>query len=486
MTSLGIFAPLWIVVGGSLLCLILGTVPGFSKPSENRLPAALTVLAAIIALALGETVEGSFLGGTSVNDGLARIMDLLYLGIGAVVILASDRQLEQEGVREYEYFPLVLAAIFGLMVMTHGIDLITILIGLEIHSLSVYVLTASSRSRLGSGEGALKYFLLGAFASAFLIYGVALTYVATGSLHLTAIQTQLAAQGVSPLLAVAGALFVIGLAFKVSLVPFHWWTPDAYQGAPAPVTAFMSTATKAATFALLLRLLATSLGPVPGVAAALVLLGGLTIIVGNLLALPQLGIKRMLAYSSVAHAGYIAVALVGGAEAVQPILFYIAAYAATGLAGFVLVGLLQGGSDEDLGREQLRGLAQRHPAGAAGLLIVMLSLAGIPPTAGFAAKLGVFRVLVGADEIALAVLVVLTSAIAAYYYLGVIVQMYMVDPVEESTARLARNPGSRMAAAVAVLAVLALGLWPSVLTGPAGEGAVQAQGGAEAVELSVK
>ncbi len=466
MSSIGLFAPLWVIALGSIISLVLGTFPGFAKPSRARMLAALTLLAAIAAVALGRSVDGVFLGGTSVNDTLARVMDLLYLAIGAVVVLASDRLLEREGVREYEYFPLLLASIFGLMVMTHSVELITILLGLEIHSLSVYVLAGSSRSRLGSGEGALKYFLLGAFASAFLIYGVALTYVAAGTLRLPEIQASVSANGVTPLMAAAGSLLVIGLAFKVSLVPFHWWTPDAYQGAPAPITAFMSTATKAAAFALLLRLIGALLGPDLGGSTALVLLGGLTIIVGNLLALPQLGVKRMLAYSSVAHAGYIAVALVGGALAVEPVLFYIAAYAATGLAGFVLVGLLQREGAADLPREELRGLAQRHPAASAGLLIVMLSLAGIPPTAGFAAKLGIFRVLVSVDAIGLAVLVVATSAMAAYYYLGIIVEMYMSDPVESSTASLARCWGSRMAAAVSVLGILLLGLWPSVLTGP--------------------
>lgn len=460
-------APLWIIAGGSLAALLLGTVPGFKKPIENRVLAVITLLVAILAFAMSGATDGSLLGGTVVNDGLSRVMDLLYLAIGAVVVLASDRTLERDGVNEYEYFPLVLVSILGLMVMTHGVELITILLGLEIHSLSVYVLVASSHKRLGSGEGALKYFLLGAFASAFLIYGVALIYVATGSLRLPEIQVFVATHGVNPMITAAGAMLVVGLAFKVSLVPFHWWTPDAYQGAPAPITAFMSTATKAAAFALLLRLFNTALSVELFASSAVVLLGGLTIIVGNLFALPQMGLKRMLAYSSIAHAGYIAVALVGGAAAVGPVIFYIAAYAVTGLAGFILVGLLQREGAEDLERTELRGLARRHPATALGLLIVMLSLAGVPPTAGFAAKFGVFRVLVSADAIGLAVLVVATSAMAAYYYLSVIVEMYMAEPAEAAaTAELAPHSGGRMAAALAVIVILVLGLVPTLLMGP--------------------
>lgn len=466
MGALNALAPLWVVFGGSLATLLLGTVKGFKSPAENRILAAMTLLAAIVAV-LGSGAVGSdlLLGGTVVNDALARIMDVLYLGIGALVVLASDAQLQREGVEEYEYFPLVLVAVAGVMVMTHGVELITILLGLEIHSLAVYVLTGSSRKRVASGEGALKYFLLGAFASAFLVYGAALTYVATGSFYLSGIEAHVAAHGFSPLLAAAGTFLVVGLGFKVALVPFHWWTPDAYQGAPAPIAAFMSTATKAAGFALLIRLFDSVLGADIAAGHLFVLLGGFTIIVGNLFALPQMGIKRMLAYSSVAHAGYIAVAFVGGSAAVGPVLFYLVAYALTGIAGFLLVGVLQREGAVDLDRRELRGLARRHPLLAFALLVVMLSLAGVPPTAGFAAKFGIFRVLVSSDAVGLAILVVATSAMAAYYYLQVIVEMYMAESVEADDVAL--HVGGRLAVLLAVAAIIILGVAPGLLMAPA-------------------
>jgi NADH-quinone oxidoreductase subunit N len=342
-------------------------------------------------------------------------------------------------------------------------------IAIEVMSLSTYALAAWMRRGRKPAEAAFKYFLLGAFSSALLLYGAALVYGATGTTLFSAIP-----RGSGSLLAVGLGLVGAGLAFKIAAVPFHLWTPDVYEGAPTPVTAFMAAGVKTAAFAVLARLLVAVWGGSQANAVqfgnVVTVLALLTMIFGNLLALPQRSVKRMLAYSSIAHAGYLLVGVVsagavGAREgAISSVLFYLAAYTATVIGAFAVVGALERRSAPgeepadtwDLSR--LAGLGKRYPALAFAMAVFMLSLAGIPPSAGFIAKLLVFKAAIGAQAYGLAIVGVLTSALGAYYYLRVVVYMYMRAPEGAEEATL--SPVLNVALAASVIAIVVLGVGP--------------------------
>lgn len=385
---------------------------------------------------------------------------VLLATLGTVLI--SIPYLEREEMLWPEYFPLVLFAAAGMLWLVGADDMMVLFLGLEVMSVAVYVLAGFARGNRFSGEAALKYFLIGAFASAFLLYGIALTYGATGTTSLTAAGAALG-RGALPLMATLGlALFLIGFGFKVAAVPFHMWTPDVYDGAPTPVTGFMATGVKVAAFAGLARVLFVSFGASTEVWTPI--LSGLAIasmIVGNLVALSQRSIKRMLAYSSIAHAGYLLAALVPGtSNGAAATLTYLLAYALTSLAAFGLLTALGTDGERDVTLDSLAGLAGKRPWVAVGLAICMLSLLGFPGTLGFIGKWQILLALLGREHYVVAVVLVLTSILSAGYYLPVIMSSYM-RPATAETKEFPLPAVAAWTVAVACVVIVVLGVWPT-------------------------
>jgi NADH-quinone oxidoreductase subunit N len=407
----------------------------FFKENEPRGFLAFISLIGL-ALAAGEAValwgaQESAFNDTVVLDQFALFFTLIFLVVAALTILASIHYVRLAGIHEGEYYALVLFATVGMILMAAANDLLVFFLGLETMSVAVYVLSGMWRSNARSSEAAMKYFLMGAFATGFLLYGIALIYGATGSTNLNAIADFLVEQpGAWPLYLVGGGfLLLIGFAFKVGAVPFHFWVPDVYDGAPTPVTGFMSVAVKAAAFAAWARILAHKLSPLDSDwAVPLWVVTIATMTLGNLLAIGQSSVKRMLAYSSIAHAGYLLIAIVVGEEwGGMPLLFYAAAYALMTFGAFAVLGCM---AESDNPRETYRdmaGLGFKRPFLGLAMTVFMLSLAGFPPLAGFVGKFYVFRSAVLAGDLGLAVIGVLNSLLSVVYYLRVIVAMYMEE-----------------------------------------------------------
>ncbi|MGA7421499.1 MAG: NADH-quinone oxidoreductase subunit N [Candidatus Sulfotelmatobacter sp.] len=363
-------------------------------------------------------------------DGFSVFFHVLVIAIAALVILSSYEYLAVQRIRAGEYYALILFGALGMALMSSAIELVLIFIALEISSISSYVLAGFRRHEAASAEASLKYFLLGSFATAFFLYGVALMFGATGSTNIDQISSTLRA-GPIPLLAfVAVAFMFVGLGFKVAAAPFHIWTPDVYEGAPAPVVGFMSTAPKAAAFAVLLRVVFVI--DVQGLVWVIWLAAALSMTLGNLGALVQDNVKRLLAYSSIAHAGYLLVAFAAAPVlGISAAMFYTAAYAATNLGAFAVVSHFANAGERYVTLEDYEGLGRSSPLLAATLTIFLLSLIGIPMTGGFFAKFYVFSAAVKANLIWLTIIGVLNSGVGAYYYLRIIVMMYMRESRKE-------------------------------------------------------
>jgi NADH-quinone oxidoreductase subunit N len=391
-------------------------------------------------------------------DAFSVFFHFLVTTVTAVVILTSYEYMEVQQIRAGEYYGLILFGAVGMCLMSSAVELVLIFIALEISSISTYILAGFRRRAAISSEASLKYFLLGSFATAFFLYGVALMFGATGSTSISAISQALRSGQIS-LLAYAGiALMFVGLGFKVAAAPFHIWTPDVYEGAPSPVVGFMSTAPKAAVFAVLLRIMFEANAPgrlwlIWGTAA-------LSMTLGNVGALVQDNVKRLLAYSSIAHAGYLLVAFAalpsGGIPAA---MFYTASYAAMNVGAFAVVSHFASAGERYVTLEDYSGLGRRSPLLAATLTIFLLSLIGIPITGGFFAKFYVFSAALQANLVGLVIIGVLNSAIGAYYYLRVIVVMYMREPREEALVPAAPI-GLRAALTLTVFATIYLGILP--------------------------
>lgn len=402
--------------------------------------------------------------GMSMADGLGLFAAAAVLIAAGLAILLALERTDDFTKRPGPYYALILLATAGMIAMAKGNDFLIIFLGLEIFSLALYILTGFNRRAPRSAEASLKYFLLGAFASGFFLYGMALIYGATGSTNLTQIQAGTAVMSstlpFAPLLPIGVGLLLVGYGFKVALVPFHQWTPDVYQGAPTSVTAFMSVATKTAAFASLIRVLASLTTFDRPWLIALAVLAVLTMTVGNLAALRQTSLKRMLAYSSIAHAGYVLVGLAAGTQqGAQAALYYLLVYTFMNLGAFTVVLAVQRRDENDVTTERIAGLSSRHPGLAVLMAVFMFALIGIPPLAGFFGKLYVFGAAVQAGMTWLAIIAMLNSAIAAYYYLRITVSMFMADP-RPSGADMPR-PGWPIWATlvIAAVATLALGVW---------------------------
>ncbi len=422
--------------------------------------AIVGLLAALVGVAIGSGSPGLAFNNQISNDAFAIFFRLLFILIGILVVFASLQYLERDAMQHGEYYALVLLSIVGQCLMAASVELVMIFIGLEISSIATYVLAGFRRGDAKSSEAALKYFLLGSFATAFLLYGIALIFGATGTTYLSGIRSALEKGPVGPLAAVAAALMFVGFGFKVASAPFHIWTPDVYEGAPTPVTAFMSAGPKAAAFAVFLRVFLTALQPAEGWFWLLWISAALSMFLGNLAALVQTNIKRMLAYSSIAHAGYMMVAFAARSDlGVAAVLFYLAAYCAMNVGAFAVVSHFGSEGERHTTIEDYAGLGHRHPALAAVLTIFLLSLIGIPLTGGFFGKFYIFRAALHSNLIWLTILGVLNSAIAAYYYLRIIVVMYMREP--ETEAPVERVPASVTAVlALTAVATFYLGIFP--------------------------
>jgi NADH-quinone oxidoreductase subunit N len=396
-------------------------------------------------------------------DSFSVFFHYLVIAIAAVVILSSFEYMAVQRIRAGEYYALILFGTVGIALMTSAVELVLIFIALEISSISTYILTGFRRQEASSAESSLKYFLLGSFATAFFLYGVALMFGATGSTNIDLIRKSLQAGPVEVLVYVAMALMFVGLGFKVAAAPFHIWTPDVYEGAPAPVTGFMSTAPKAAAFAVLLRVVYAI--NAPGRFWLIWVAAAFSMTLGNVGALVQTNVKRMLAYSSIAHAGYILVACAmitseASASGISAVMFYTAAYAAMNVGAFAVVSHFGNAGERYITLEDYEGLGRTSPLLAATLTIFLLSLIGIPMTGGFFAKFYVFSAAVKADLIWLTIIGVVNSAVGAYYYLRIIVMMYMREP--RKAVPVTPIPFSLgMALAASILATLYLGILPN-------------------------
>lgn len=405
--------------------------------------------------------------GSVVLDNFATFFKMIFLISAGLAILIADQYMEREGCNHGELYPLILFTVVGMMLMASGTDLMTIFLGLEVMSVSLYVLAGFNRTNNKSNEAGLKYFLLGAFSTGFLLYGMALTYGATGTTRVAKIAVAVGQMGLpsANIMLVAGMLLMLtGFAFKVAAAPFHMWTPDVYEGAPTPMTAFMSAGPKAAGFAAALRIFLVAL-PTLQVEWSQVLwvLAVLTMTVGNITALRQDNIKRMLAYSSIAHAGYALVGFTAGnGTGTAGILFYMLSYAFMNIGAFAIIILIGKKGEANGNVQDFAGFGVKHPVLAVAMSIFLFSLAGMPPTAGFIGKFYLFSGAVQKGYIWLAVIGVLNSAASVYYYLRVMVYMYMKDSTEEFDWMQVTAPMA-LCVAISVCGTLIPGIVPSII-----------------------
>ena len=466
--DLGPILPEMILAGTAIVVLLGGAmIRGVTPFAWVLLSLAGVVGAAVAAVWLWDWDGGlTVLVGGVATDRFGVVIRLILLAVAAIGLLLGHHYFERSGEQRREYAPLLLLATTGMMLFSISADLIVAFLALEILSLALYVMTGLSR-RLGSVEGAMKYFLLGAFSSAFFLFGIAMAYGATGSTQLDAISGALAGRTGSTALAVTAiGLLAVGFGFKVSAVPFHMWTPDVYQGAPTAVTAFMSAGTKVAAFAAFIRVFNIAFQPLAWDWEPIVwILAALSMIAGSVLAIAQTDIKRMLAYSSISHAGFVLTGLTAAGETgISAALFYLVAYSVTVIGAFGVVMLVSSRGEQRTTLSSYAGLARRNPLAAGLLSLFLLSLAGIPPTVGFVAKVAVFRAAVGAGYWPLVLIGVLASVVAAFFYLRVIVLMFMHEP-QGAEAEQDETLLPRIVVAVPAALVLVLGVFPGLIVG---------------------
>ncbi len=454
-----------LTVWGLIVMFVESLLPARSSRKGLGLFAAIGALVAIAATVCQAQPEfaGFGFGHMLRVDHFSIFFHLIVLLVALACILMSLDYLPFQKIDHGEYYALILFGSVGMCLMSSAVELVLIFIALEISSISSYILAGFRRRSAASAESSLKYFLLGSFATAFFLYGVALLYGATGSTNVFDIAAVLGAGHIGPLAYFAVALIFTGLGFKVACAPFHIWAPDVYEGAPSPVVAFMSTAPKAATFAVLIRVVIETASPnwfwIIWIAAAL------SMCVGNLGAIRQTNVKRMLAYSSIAHAGYLMVAFASASNrelGISAAMFYSAAYAAMNVGAFAVITQMAGREERYSLVDDYSGLGKRSPLLAAALTFFLLSLIGIPITGGFFAKFYVFSAALRANLIWLTIIGVANSGVGSYYYLRLIVRMYMFEPRTEEPAPKVRF-GVGMAIAICLIATLWLGVLPNVI-----------------------
>lgn len=428
----------------------------------------LAIFSIVGVAAVAYTLAGSSgitFGGMFISDGYSTFFKIIFLVNVILTVLISMKYIVIEKVNFGEYYSLILFSTVGMMIMASAGDLIVLYLGLELMALSTYVLAGFIRHNIRSNEAALKYFLLGAFSSAFLLYGISIIYGLTGTTDIKAISLFIGEKGLAgnPSLLLSVMFFTVAFGFKIAAAPFHMWAPDVYEGAPTSVTAFMSVGPKAAGFAVLGRVFMVAFASITvDWAAILIPISILTMGVGNIVALSQTNIKRMLAYSSIAHAGYALLGIIAANnEGIASMMNYLMIYAFMNIGAFAVIIMLrsEGFKGEDI--NDYEGLAKTHPLSAALMLIFMFSLTGIPPTAGFIGKFYIFMSAINAGYTWLVIVAVIFSAISAYFYLRIVMYMYMKEP--KATVSLSTSPATGIALAVTVIAVLVIGVYPSVL-----------------------
>ena len=430
-----------------------------------QLSQASLAVAVLLVLATFPDARVTTFGGAFVADLMGTVLKTFLLTVSGFGFFYFRVHLEPRGSMRGEYFVLGLFAVLGMMVLVSAGSFLTLYLGLELLSLSLYAMVALDRDSRSGCEAAMKYFVLGALASGMLLYGISMIYGSTGSLDLAGIAESLAAPGTMRLTMVLGLVFVVvGVAFKLGAVPFHMWVPDVYEGAATPVTLFIATAPKIAAFGMLMRALVDGLGAlVDDWSQMLVVLAVLSMAAGNVIAIAQTNIKRMLAYSAIAHVGFVFVGLASGTSAgYAASMFYVLTYALMALGGFAMVIWLGRAGDLEADRlDDFRGVNERNPWFAFMMLILMLSMAGVPPFVGFWAKWSVLREVVAAEMTWLAVVAVLLSVIGLFYYLRVVRLMYFESPRDAAPVRAMTD--MKVVVSVNALAILALGVYPGAL-----------------------
>jgi NADH-quinone oxidoreductase subunit N len=454
-------------VAGALIMLLEGLL----GENKKRNLAALTFVAfaaALVSAVAANADPGLSFSNMLIVDGFATFFRVLVISVGILGLFSATQYLKREHAESSEYYALLLFSVTGQCIMATANELIMIFIGLEISSIATYILAGYLRDDKRNNEAALKYFLLGSFATAFLLYGIAWIYGTTGSTNLSTIRIALLTPGSERNVILAGtaaALMFVGIAFKVSAAPFQIWAPDVYQGAPAPVTLFMSTGPKAAAFAVFLRVFMTAFGPITSRWEPFVWSSALlTMIIGNFAALMQTNIKRLLAYSSIANAGYIMVAVTAHSQiGTAAAMFYLAAYAFMNIGAMAVITHFSRQGEKFVNVEDLAGLGWKQPVTAALFSIFLLSLIGVPLTGGFFGKFYIFKAALDANLIWLTILGLLNSAVAAYYYLRILVVMYMKEPGEATLSLQPVGMGIAATLWVAAAGTLVLGIFPSVI-----------------------
>ena len=472
-------SPILALLGGTLFLILVGSLtPQWKRGWYGATSVVTAITAAVLTGVLwsqmGDDKPSTLVGGALAFDHFALFATFTICVSVALVSLVVNDYLTREGEDGPEVYGLILAAAIGGVVMVSANDLLVLFLGLETLSLSFYLLTASSRSRTQSGEAGLKYFILGGFASAFFLYGVALLFGASGTTNLQTMATVFAGEVTVPanngLLLAGIALLLVGFAFKVSLVPFHVWTPDVYQGAPTPITALMGSVGKVAAFAALIRVFMIALpSRIDDWRPAILVLALLTLVVGSVLAVVQTDVKRMLAYSSISHAGFILVGLeaashIGHSDShlgTSSAMGYLFIYSILVIGTFAVVSVVAGQGDNATALDAFKGLGKKRPVLALGMTVLLLAQAGVPLTSGFVAKFGIIRAAVSVESYALAVAAMLAAVIAAFLYLRIMVSMWLSDPADDAPVSISKSAG--LAITLSVATTLIIGILPNLL-----------------------
>jgi NADH-quinone oxidoreductase subunit N len=472
-------SPILALLGGALFLILVGSLTPQWKRGWYATASVITattaaVLTGVLWSQMGDDKSSTLVGGALAFDHFALFATFTICVSVALVSLVVNDYLTREGEDGPEVYGLILVAAIGGVVMVSANDLLVLFLGLETLSLSFYLLTASSRSRTQSGEAGLKYFILGGFASAFFLYGVALLFGASGTTNLQTMAKVFAGEVSVPsnngLLLAGIALLLVGFAFKVSLVPFHVWTPDVYQGAPTPITALMGSVGKVAAFAALIRVFMIALpSRIDDWRPAILVLALLTLVVGSVLAVIQTDVKRMLAYSSISHAGFILVGLeaashIGHADAqlgATSAMGYLFIYSVLVIGTFAVVSVIAGQGDTATTLDAFKGLGKKRPVLALGMTVLLLAQAGVPLTSGFVAKFGIIRAAVSVESYALAVAAMLAAVIAAFLYLRIMVSMWLSDQADDAPVVVSKSIG--LAITLAVATTLVIGILPNLL-----------------------
>lgn len=461
----------WLLAPSLTVCvvaLLTMLLEPFLPEKRQELVGHISWIGLVVALYFASQQIGtkaSTFGGMFIADDFSQFFNLIFI-LGAVLtIFTSIDYLKKKENNHGEFYPLLLFSTYGMMVMASTSNLLVMFLGLEIMSVALYVLAGFARTQLRSTEASIKYFLLGAFATGFTVFGIAFVYGTTGSFEVMDVIAHFQqGGGIDTYLIIGAALLIVGLGFKVAAVPFHMWAADAYEGAPAPVTGFMSAGPKAAAFAALLRIFSFGFQDLQPLLEPLFwILAVLTMTVGNIMALRQNNIKRMLAFSSIAHAGYIMIALVvGTAESASAAALYLLCYAVTNLGAFMIISQVDASDphDEITSIDNYSGLGRAKPFLAVLLTVYLISLAGFPPTAGFMGKFVLFKSAVVDGHYAIVIIAVLNSLVSVYYYLRVVVKMFMTDPEKKPILVPSLPAFLTIALVIAIIAVLAIGIYP--------------------------